>query len=56
MMKGIVENTDTSVALIRYPDEGHGIGMTGKNYIDRTTRLIDWFDSYLATANSSSGS
>lgn len=47
MVKGIIDNTDTSVALIRYPDEYHGIGAKGKNYIDRTYRMINWFDSYL---------
>jgi len=43
----IIENTDTSVAFIRYPDEEHGIGLKGKNYLDRTYRMINWFDSYL---------
>jgi len=47
MVIGIIENTDTSVALIRYPDEGHSIISTGKNSIDRTYRMINWFDSYL---------
>jgi dipeptidyl aminopeptidase/acylaminoacyl peptidase len=47
MVKGITDNTDTSVALIRYPDEYHGIGTKGKNYVDRTYRMINWFDSYL---------
>lgn len=47
MVKGITDNTDTSVALIRYPDEYHGIGSKGKNYVDRTYRMINWFDSYL---------
>lgn len=47
MVTGIIENTDTSVALIRYPGEGHGIALKGKNYLDRTYRLMYWFDSYL---------
>jgi Dipeptidyl aminopeptidases/acylaminoacyl-peptidases len=47
MVIGIIENTDTSVAFIRYPDEGHGIISTGENFIDRTYRVINWFDSYL---------
>ena len=47
MVIGIIKNTDTSVALIRYPDEGHGILSTGENFIDRTDRMINWFDSYL---------
>jgi len=44
IVRGIVENTDTSVALIRYPEEGHGIV---NDYVDRTYRVINWFDSYL---------
>jgi len=47
MVEGIVENTDASVALIRYPEEEHGIGLKGSNYLDRTYRMINWFDSYL---------
>jgi dipeptidyl aminopeptidase/acylaminoacyl peptidase len=47
MVIGIVENSDASVAFVRYPDEYHTIVFTGKNYIDRTYRMINWFDSYL---------
>lgn len=46
MVTGIVENTDTGVAFVRYPGEGHGFS-NYKNFIDRTYRMINWFDSNL---------
>ena len=47
MVTDIIKDTDASVALMRYPDEGAWHRSKRKNYIDRTNRMIDWFDSYL---------